>query len=593
MVPTGDHAADTHSTEKAHVDAGNSNPQVQLGNTRLMPTDRGDTRSASQGRLEDIEQLGRRLQRAVGLDDAHSSPLLSLPDELIVKIIRRVRESNVIIERSTQSRLSRPVPWNVTVTVCRRLRQIVAGSPSLHTHLSNVLHSTYYLDLSIVRSDPLPLNLYISEPSQYGMDEMRQWTNGVLKVHGHRIESITFQTSRSNLSGVPDWLNHTPCLRSLSLHYDVDHNSSGTINATAESILSAIFAALTTSTKPKVEHVASLCINGPLPPYGVSAGVVYHNLTDLSLRNVIFSFISDPGLSIILSLTTRLERLTLHNVCPVDISMNPSFMLVSPHPPLALPSTLRVLDYSGSKHPEFVLLEAFIPNTSTRLIITCTDEMRRSVVRIRRVLELWMGPGRLTKAATLHITNNGVNNHVSYAQVKLSLWSACDEDMTCPPDIEYNFDRMEIGGNSLMFLPDMMNGPSYEGLQRLHAKVDDTTYSLLQSWRVGHHLQTPHLRDLSLLPNLASEPHFSLDVWFFRRWLHSRYATGNLLHTLTISSEMADALDGLGESRPQPSCSAPVIMRREDFDEPPPETLGESPSWRDTVSEVVVVNLGP
>ncbi|VDC02907.1 unnamed protein product [Peniophora sp. CBMAI 1063] len=562
--------------EMAHAESTNLSPWARPESAILALMGPGDTPEAYQERVkDDMGQLDISVQRSRQLHNAHS-PLLSLPDELLLDIIRRVRDAT--LESATYPRAH---PWNVSVTLCRRLWGIVTGFPSLHTRLSNVGHSTEFIKRSLVRSYPLAADIHINVPSQYREDELSQWTR-LLRSHGHRIEAFSLRVPDCDpfgitATGIANWPDHLTSLKSLQLHVDRNKVQNDHRLIYLKHLLSVLILA------SRASCLASLQIDGLLPrprAGGIVARAVYRRLVVLYLSDIQFDFEDLADFVAILSAASTLERLVVHQA-------NLKAFMGSPlHPftdsrQLPLPDTLRVLEYSGSKEAEFILLEHLVPsNPDTRLVLTCTDPSKHSAAHISTALKRWMSARRSTVVeAALRIANKVPDGRIQYL-TRLSLWSSHEAaDTGHPPDVEYN-GRLRHAES----FEDMMTGPSYEHLQRLRLQVDKTAYSLLQVWKYGLDSWAPRLRDLDIRLHPTSEPRLSSEVFYFCEWLRYLNVNGKALHSLTVSSEVADALDRLEKSRLQ---SSDALSKGESHSDASAGPL----SWREAVHNVFVTNV--
>ncbi|VDB83441.1 unnamed protein product [Peniophora sp. CBMAI 1063] len=548
------------------TEATNPEHRAQLEHTRLVPTGLDSTRDAYQGQMEERKGKSRA-------GELHNAPtlLLSLPDELILDIAFYVRDATFGSAAQPQH-----YPWDVSMTVCRRLRNIITSSLSLHTRLSNVAHSTDYLERSLARSNPLPMDLFILDPSQYEGDGMHRWMN-ILQSHGRRIRVLSCRIVNRDGNGIASWLPHLSHLRSFSFHYDVDKATRRVTRLARTMELSALLVALTAGGVPKVDHLASLAMDGLLPPCGIETHTTYQKIMVLSLSNIYFDINDLESFKAISLAASGLEKLAIRRV-NLKIFANESSLPVLDASSFRLPTTLRVLEYSGSKRAEFFLLQRIIPLDSARLVLTWHDPTKKSALCIRTVLWHWMGPEHLAKEAALRVTNKVAGDRLQYA-TRLRLWSTCKKkDADRLPDIEYNGRIHKTDP-----FEDMMAGPSYESLRRLSLCVDETSYSLLQNWKYGLDSWTPSLRHLSILLHPVSEPRLSNEVFYFCEWLrHRRAVTRRALHALTISREMVNALDRLAPSRLQDFGSLRT------GEQSAPEDV---PSWRDAVSKIHIVSI--
>lgn len=149
-----------------------------------------------------IQQLEKMIQRARRLYNADAN-LLSLPDELLTEILLYVRDA--VPERASRDGFSvSESVWFNSVMVCRRLRQAILNSVSLHTRLSTCTRSLENVRCGFVLSKALPICLHVRSPSKY------QALYDDVQLHGHRIRSLSLILGRGCSTVVSAWIHLTP-----------------------------------------------------------------------------------------------------------------------------------------------------------------------------------------------------------------------------------------------------------------------------------------------------------------------------------------------------------------------------------------------
>ncbi|KZV68582.1 hypothetical protein PENSPDRAFT_653079 [Peniophora sp. CONT] len=510
-------------------------PWTQLASTRLAARKPGESPSTHQAQLsEDIRHLERVLLQAKELYNS-DSPISSLPDEILTDIFSRMRDDAAEKALVADEQLPSPT-WDESATICRRFRRIITQCPSLHTRLSTATHSATYIGHALARSESMPIELDILQPSRNA--EEAGCLYDLLRQHGPQVDVLSLKFTENCVPLICSWLQSLSHMEKLSLEpiaYVQGDEVTFVGDEGLDIRLGPRFQPVRLSTlilsqvNFVVAHYNNLC----------------SNLTTLSLKNLT---VADGPRSQYLDILRVLRSAN----CLVTLAIHYVDLYQSSSTPIPLPGRLQDLEYFVEDQDHLDLLSRIVPAASVHLKLAQEDTSWQHADFCQIPSVKWMAAVGPPVHASLQIMKR---KQPSFGDLRaqLDLWGACNDAkrQACLPDLslrrsldtDTNVDNLLLNHQNL----------DYSHLQTLEIRAI-MRYDLFPHLSTGlDEMKLPSLRTLivNYAPAQPENQHDRGKIYYLYVFLRGHFNRTGPLETLIASEYIATALQELG-STPQP-----------------------------------------